>query len=111
SGGDSNKPEPVPIQLKRELVHANAGAHLRSLRFSPDGKQLIAGDYPGGVVMVWDVASGKQLVKIETGFGYRGSADYGLVSPDWRTLFVSRLQPKFEAIDVDGTPMTRRNFD
>src|SRR5438132_1451119 len=74
--------------LKRELIHPNKGSVLYGIRFTPDGKRIIAGDYPGGIVALWDVETGKRLTTIETGYGYRGTADYFFTTPDWKTLFV-----------------------
>lgn len=98
-------------KLIRELRHPNNFGSIHGVRFSADGMKLIAGDYPGGVVVVWDVSSGKQLVKIETGEAYRGSAECFSLSPDWRTLFVSHFKQKIERIEVDGTPMRRWGYD
>src|SRR5262245_35100514 len=78
------KLEAVSSRLKGELIHPNRTAAIFGVRYSPDGKRLIAGDYPGGVVVVWDVATGKQLTKIETGPRYRGWIDYFFVAPDWK---------------------------
>ena len=86
--------EPVSPRLKQELIHPNRKSTLAGLRFSADGSRLIAGDYPGGVVTVWEVASGRQLTAIETGYGTRSTDQYFFVSPDWRKLFVSREKPR-----------------
>src|SRR5213593_1589973 len=66
--------EAVSKRLRGELAHPNNTAHLTGVRYSPDGRRLIAGDYPGGVVVLWDVSTGRALSTIETGRGYRGSA-------------------------------------
>jgi WD40 repeat protein len=75
--------------------------------FSSDGNRLIAGDYPGGVVLVWEVESGKQLTKIETGYGYRGSAEYFFLTPDWSTMFVPQEKRKFTRFERDGKKLIR----
>lgn len=100
------KLEAVSSRLKGELVHPNKSAWIINLKFSPDGKRIIAGDYSGGVVVVWDTATGKQLTTIETG------ASYYTVSPDWRTLFAARLKTrKFERVEQNGKEMLRWTFD
>jgi WD40 repeat protein len=81
------------------------------LRYSPDGKRLIAGGYPGGIIQLWDVETGKQLTKIETGYGYRGSADYFFVSPDWRTIYASRHKRKATRVEQDEKKLTRWEMD
>jgi WD40 repeat protein len=81
------------------------------VRYSPDGKWLIAGDYPGSVVQVWDIETGKQLTKIETGFGYRGSTDSFFVSPDFKTVFVPREKRKATRYEKDGKRLIRWEFD
>jgi WD40 repeat protein len=93
------------------LIHPNRNSNLWEIRFSPDGKRIMAGDYPGGVVVVWDVATGKQLTAIETGFGLRGGAEFFSISPDWHTLFVSREKRKFERVEKDGKQLLRWEFD
>lgn len=100
----------VSTRLVKSLVHPSRSGTLVGLRFTPDGKRLIASDYPGGVVVVWDVASGKQLAQIEAGYGYRPSLDYFCLSPDWKTLYVPREKSKTTRIEKDGKKMTRRDF-
>jgi WD40 repeat protein len=106
------KIEAVSNRLKGELIHPNRNSVLEGIRFSPDGRRLMAGDYPGGVVVVWDVESGKQLTTIETGYGSRSSADYFFPTPDWRELFVARAgKRKYERVELNGKRMTRWTFD
>ncbi len=94
-------------RLKGELIHPNKSGWLLNLKFSPDGKRVIASDYPGGVAVVWDVATGKQLTTIEM-----GERAFFTVSPDWRTLFAPRLKTrKFERVEQGGKPMIRWTFD
>jgi WD40 repeat protein len=103
--------EPISGRLERELMHPNNAGHLTGLRFSPDGRRLLAGDYPGGTVVVWDVATGRPLTTIETGRGYRGSAQYAFLSPDWQTLFVSKEERSTEQIEQDGKKLIRWQFN
>jgi WD40 repeat protein len=107
------KPEAISERLVRELAHPNSDASfLVGLQFSPDGRRLIAGDYPGGVVATWDVENGRMLTSIETGKGYRGSAEYFFVSSDWQTLFGSREGPRdYERIEQHGKKLYRWTFD
>jgi WD40 repeat protein len=105
------KLEPVSAQLKGELVHPNRTSIISEIHYSPDGKRIIAGDYPGGVVVVWDVATGKQLTAIETGYGYRGSAQYFFLSPDWQTLYVSRAKRHVERVEKEGKRFLNWTFD
>lgn len=100
------KLEAVSSRLKGELVHPHKTASIYQLHFSPDGKRILAGDYSGGMVVVWDVASGKQLTTIETGNSYYA------ISPDWRTLFAARLKTrKYERLEQNGKAMYRWTFD
>jgi WD40 repeat protein len=102
--------EPVSPRLKGELIHPNRTSALVGARFSPDGKRILAGDYPGGVVVAWDVASGKQLVAIETGSGLRASYNYFFLTPDWRTLLVSQTKSKFERVEHGAKERYRWHF-
>lgn len=76
---------------------------LIDIQFSPDGKRLLACDWPGNTPTLWDVASGKCLTMIEAG-------DHR-VSPDWRTIYTSREKRKYERIEQDGKRMMRWTFD
>ena len=107
------KLEPVSARLRARLPHANPGSGLESVRFSPDGKRILAADYPGGVVQVWDALTRKQLTRIETGYGYRGDTYYVFLSPDWKTMYVSPNEPKsrsFELIEKEGKRLMRWTF-
>jgi WD40 repeat protein len=99
------KLEAVSSRLKSELIHPNKTASLLGLKFSPDGKRILAGDSPSGVVAVWDIVNGKRLTTIET------SSRTFAVSPDWRTLFAPREKNKYERVEQDGKRMTRWTFE
>lgn len=100
--------------IQKELIHPNKSAvsSLENIQFSPDGKRLIAGDYPGGVVAVWDVATGKRISTIETGHGFRSSSRYFFVTPDWKTLFVNRPgKRKVDNVEKDGRQFRKWTYD
>jgi WD40 repeat protein len=103
--------ETVSPGLKGELIHANRNSTLVGLRFSPDGKRMLAGDYPGGVVVIWDVTTGKRLTTLETGYEDRSTYDYFFISPDWRRLFGWREKRTLEGVERDGKRMARWTFD
>lgn len=105
------KLEAISPRLKGKLIHPNKTATFGDVKFSPDGKRVLAGDYPGGVVVLWDVASGKRLTTIEMNRGLRASSAYFLVAPDWRTLYSWREKRKYERIEQDGKRMVRWTFD
>jgi WD40 repeat protein len=105
------KPEPVSARLKRALVHPNKAGTLVSVQYSPDGKRVIAGDYPGGVLQVWDAETGRQLDKVETGYGYRSSAEYFYLSPDQRTVYVARIKRKATRTEQGGKTQVRLEYD
>jgi WD40 repeat protein len=69
------------------------------LRFSPDGKRLVAADAEG-VVAVWDVATGKRVTTIETGDWQRQFIH--AVSADFLTLFVPHAKYDVKAVEKDG---------
>jgi WD40 repeat protein len=97
-------------RLKKELIHPNRDGTLYGLDFSPDGKRLIAGDIANGTVVVWDVATGKEVTTIETG-SYRRRSLHLLLSPDWQTLFVPRQNRKVEAVQENGKRLRRWQMD
>jgi WD40 repeat protein len=68
-------------------------------------------DYPGGVVQVWDAVTGKQLTRIETGYGYRSVAHKLFVSPDWKTVYVAREKRQALPFEKDGKKWVRWDMD
>jgi WD40 repeat protein len=101
----------VSTRLKRSLQHPHWDSQLVDVQYSPDGRKIIAGDYPGGVVQVWDVESGRQLTKIETGSGFRGDSHYLHLTPDWSSLFVCQEKRKAIQFERDGKKMFRWEMD
>src|SRR5262245_12220465 len=57
----------VSSQLQGELTLPSKKGMLQGLRFSPDGKRLVAGDPSAGIIQIWDVAKKKPLTTIEAG--------------------------------------------
>jgi WD40 repeat protein len=105
------KPEAVSTRLKRTLIHPDRVSGLQGVAYSPDGKQIIAGSYPGGIIQVWDVATGKELTKVETGYGYRSSAEYFFLTPDWRTVLVARERRAYKRVEIGGKTKTQWEFN
>jgi WD40 repeat protein len=105
------KLEAVSPRLKGELIHPNRRSRLLGIRFSPDGKHIIAGDDPGGVVVVWDAATGQQRVAIETGRHLRGNVEtYFYLSPHWERMFVAREDRKVDRVEQNGKLLWRWKF-
>jgi WD40 repeat protein len=84
SGGE---PLPVSARLLRSLPHPDRTANLTRVCFTPTGTLFAAG-YPSGIVQLWDVASGKELRRIDSPRGYRGSRDYAMTPADFSILYV-----------------------
>ena len=103
--------EPVSSRLKASLIHPNRGGVLNGLSYSPDGQRIIAGDYPGGAIQVWDAPTGEQLTRVETGYAKRGSSEYFSLTPDWRTVYVSRGKRQHSRFEREGKEMIRWEFD
>src|SRR5262245_34616862 len=57
----------VSSRLAGELTLPDKKGMLQGLRFSPDGKRLVAGDASAGVIQIWDVVNRKRLTRFETG--------------------------------------------
>lgn len=96
------KLEPVAPQLVRTLVHPDRKASTGEIRFSPDGSKLMVAGYPSGVVQVFDVATGKELRRINTPPGGRSSLDYTAPDPEWKMLYVAIESRKAERQQKDG---------
>lgn len=58
------------------------------------------------------MASGDQLTKIESGYGYRATWDYFFVTPNWGSVLVSRKgREKIEVIEQDGKQARRVEYN
>ena len=100
--------EPVSARLYSKLPHERPNEATCNIHYSPDGQRLVAGDYPGGIVHVWEIASGKRLMTLEMGEGLRSTVNYFFVTPDFKTA-VSATQAKgaIEKIERDGKTLHR----
>jgi WD40 repeat protein len=93
------KVEPVSPNLVASLVHPDRMASMGQLKFSADGAKLFTSGYPSGIVQVWDLASKKEIRRIESPRGYRGTSVYAVLTPDWKALYVpveKRIVRRFE---------------
>jgi WD40 repeat protein len=61
-------------------------------------------------VQIWDVASGKEVRRIDSPPGYRGSAEYALLTPDWKTLYVPVEKRTVKQIERDGKRLHRIDY-
>jgi WD40 repeat protein len=97
------KAEPVSPLLTATLVHPDRKANIGQVKYSADGKRLFVSGYPSGVVQVFDVEAKKELRRFDTPKGYRGSMEYALLTPDWKTLYVTdENKRKVVPVEVDG---------
>jgi WD40 repeat protein len=103
------KEEPVAPNLIASLVHPERKASIGALAFSPDGARLFASGWPSGVVQFWDVASKKEIRRIETR-GYRGSLEYAQLTPDWKTLYVPMEKRAVKTFERDGKRQHRYEY-
>jgi WD40 repeat protein len=104
------KPEPVSPNLIASLIHPDKKASIWHVEFSPDGERLFTTGYPSGVVQIWDVASRKEVRRVETPRGYRGSAEYAILTPDWKTLYVPVEKRAVRRIERDGKKVNQFDY-
>ncbi len=105
------KYEPVSPRLVSKLEHSRPNGAIVNIRYSPDGARLIAGTYPGGIIHVWDVASGERLVTIDAGEGYHASLEYFCISPDWQTALVPRRKKgAFTRVERNGKTLNHVEY-
>jgi WD40 repeat protein len=101
------KIEPVADNLIGTLVHPDRTASVWTVSYSADGARLFATGYPSGVVQIFDPAGRKELRRIETPPGLRGSAEYALLTPDWKTLYVPVEVRKVKSFEKNGKQFRR----
>lgn len=89
--------EQVSKQHLRSLPHPDKASSFSSIIFSNDGKRLLAGGYPEGTVVRYDLASGSRLMEIATGKTWRGNSRYVNLMPDAKSFFV--IHERFARIE------------
>ncbi len=99
---------PVSRRLVSKLEHLHPDGEICDIHFSPDGQKLIAGDYPGGLVHIWNLATGERVISVDAGEGLRGSHNYFHISPDWQQVYThSRERGRLDHIERDGKRISR----
>jgi WD40 repeat protein len=103
------KTEPTSPQLVASLVHPDRKASLWGVNFSADGARLLAFGYRSGIVQIWDLASRKELHRIDTPPG-PGSAEYAVMTPDWKTLYVPFEKRSVKPFERGGRRLYRIEY-
>jgi WD40 repeat protein len=96
------KEEPVSNNLIASIIHPDHLAAVWNVEFSSDGSKLFTTGYPSGIVQIWDLSSKTELRRIGTPPGPRSFANYALLTPDWKTLFVPMQKRTLNRIEQDG---------
>ena len=109
-GKPGPKLEAVSARLKKELVHPNRQTSLHGPYFTPDGKRIIACDWRGGTLMVWDAATGKQVAQVDIGLGAVGRLDAFYLSDDRQTVYIEDNKTQHEMLEQDGKNAIRRTY-
>jgi WD40 repeat protein len=104
------KPEPVSERLIKSLVHPDRTANLTTVQFTSDGAKLFTAGYPSGVLQVWDVATRKELHRVETPRGYRGTADYASPTQDLAKAYVPVDKRKAVQFEENGERKVRIDY-
>jgi WD40 repeat protein len=99
--------EPSASNLIGTLVHPERKANVCQVEFSPDGTRLFTAGYPSGILQVWDVASMRQVRRIDSPAGYRSSADYACLTPDWKTVYVPVEKRSVKSFEKNGKKSRR----
>jgi WD40 repeat protein len=92
------------------LIHPERTANIWEVKFSRDGGRLFASGYPSGIVQIWDVASKNQVRRFDTPSGLRGTAQYALLDPDWKNLYVPVEKRSVKNLEQDGKRRYRIDY-
>jgi WD domain, G-beta repeat len=79
--------QPVSSRFIRSLVHPERKASVTQVRFSPEGARLFTAGWPSGILQLWDVATGKEIRRINTP-PRRGVSEYTELTADWSVVYV-----------------------
>jgi WD40 repeat protein len=92
------------------LLHPERKASVAIVSFFAGGARLFAAGYPSGVVQVFDPATGKEVRRIATPPGYRGTDHYTAPTPDFRTLYVPVDRRTSVVFEKDGRKEYRAEY-
>lgn len=95
------KSEPTSPSLIASLSHPERKSTMINLEFSPDGARVFGLGHPSGIIQIWDVASSKEVQRIDSRPARRGSVQT-LLAPDWKTLFITVQKETAKTIERDG---------
>lgn len=104
------QPEPVSSALKRTLPHPDPKATVYTMKYSDDGKRLFTTGYPSGIIQFWDLDSGKEILRIDTPAGHRGSSEYAFLNADWSMLYVATEDSNTVPLERDGKKLRRLEY-
>ncbi|HZU35940.1 MAG TPA: WD40 repeat domain-containing protein [Gemmataceae bacterium] len=100
--------EPIAPNLVASLVHPDRTAINWQARFSPRGDRLFTvGGAPSPVVQVWDVASGKEIRRIETLLPRMSQVR---LTPDWKALYVPVRNIEVKTVEQGGKKRHQLQF-
>lgn len=103
--------EPVSQRLIAMWPHPDRSGGISQLQFSPDKKSLFGSSYPGGIVQKWDLATGKQTLRIDTVSGLRASSQTANFSGDGKRLYVSFTKQEVKTVEKEGKRLNRFIFN
>lgn len=104
------KPEPLAPNLIASLRHPDSKANLLAVGFSPDGARLFTADDESGVVQLWDVASRKEIRRINTPKSFIGTFENVLLTPDWKTFSALVRKRSVKTFERDGKKLHRIEY-
>jgi WD40 repeat protein len=106
------KLEAISSRLRQSLQHPTRTGSMRGLRYSPDGRRIVAGNYESGVIQFWDVATGRQLTHIDAGPDNLSAFAGPPLSSDWSVLYATNgSRSNYTRIERDGRWIFRWEFD
>jgi WD40 repeat protein len=101
------KVEPVAANLIASLIHPERKSSVYPMQFSADGARLFVFGYPSGIVQFWDISTKKEIRRINTPAGYKSSAEFALLAPDLKTLYVPVSKRSVKPFERDGKRLNR----
>jgi len=100
-------PQPVSSRFVRTLIHPERKAHVSQVRFSSDGARLFTAGSSSGIAQFWDVATGKEIARVNTGTGRR---DFELPD-DWSIVYVPQENRTMARIKNGDEQDVRVDYD